>query len=81
MYQPMIRLLVLVVLVINQLIITLGYEPFPVSEEQLYEFFSTVVLGIVAFWTYWKNNSWTKEAQEADAILLEKKLAKKRGVK
>lgn len=69
MHKPVVRLFVLAVLLVNQLLITLGYEPFPATEEQLYDFFSTVVLGVVAVWTFWKNNSFTKEAKEADEVL------------
>lgn len=80
MYQPLIRLLVLAVLLVNQFAITMGFEPFKVSEEQLYEFFSTLVLGIVAVWTYWKNNPWTKEAKEANEFMKAKKKANKKEV-
>lgn len=69
MHKPVVRLFVLAVLLVNQLLITLGFEPFPATEEQLYDFFSTVVLGVVAVWTFWKNNSFTKEAKEADEVL------------
>lgn len=78
MHKPVVRLFVLAVLLVNQLLITLGYEPFPATEEQLYDFFSTVVLGVVAVWTFWKNNSFTKEAKQADE-LLKKMKAKKKG--
>lgn len=80
MHKPIVRLLVLVVLLANQLMLTLGYEPFPVTEEQLYEFFSTVVLGIVAFWTYWKNNPFTKEAIETNELMESKKRERKKEV-
>lgn len=77
-YAPIVRLLVLVVLLFNQALIVAGYEPFPATEEQIYEFFSTVVLGVATFYAFWKNNSFTKEAIEADEIMKEKKLERKR---
>lgn len=77
MHKPVVRLFVLAVLLVNQLLITLGYEPFPATEEQLYDFFSTVVLGVVAVWTFWKNNSFTKEAKQADELLKKMKTKKK----
>lgn len=73
MYKAVIRLLVLVALLLNQILIVAGFEPFPATEEQLYEFFSTIVLGVVALWTFWKNNSFTKYAKEADEYLDERR--------
>lgn len=73
MYKAVIRLLVLVALLFNQILIVAGYDPFPATEEQLYEFFSTVVLGGVSLWTFWKNNSFTEYAQEADEYLDERR--------
>lgn len=69
MQQAITRLAVLAVLLLNQVLVTFGWNPLPFSEEQIYEGVSAVILAVVAIWTWWKNNSVTKEAQEADRIL------------
>lgn len=77
MQQAMTRLVVLAVLLVNQVLVTFGWNPLPFSEEEIYEGVSAVVLAAVAIWTWWKNNSVTKEAQEADRILKASKDDKK----
>lgn len=69
MKQAILRLIVLVVLLINQTLITLGWSPLPFSEEQIYEGVSSAALVVTAVYTWWKNNSVTKEANEADKYL------------
>ena len=69
MKQAIIRLVVLIILLINQTLVTLGWSPLPFSEEQIYEAISSVATVAMAVWAWWKNNSVTKEAQEADVIL------------
>mgnify|MGYP001297339507 CR=1 FL=1 len=73
MKQAIVRLVVLVILLINQALIVFGLNPLPFSEEQIYEAVSSVATVIVALWAWWKNNSITKEAQQADEYLQELK--------
>ena len=77
MTQAIVRLIVLVILLINQALIVFGLNPLPFSEEQIYEAVSSVATVIVALWAWWKNNSITKEAQEADEYLQELKERRK----
>lgn len=76
MKQAIVRLIVLVVLLINQMLITLGWSPLPFSEEQIYEGVSSIALVAAAIYTWWKNNSVTKEAEEADEYLRDLKRRK-----
>lgn len=69
MQQALIRLAVLVILLINQSLMVLGWSPLPFSEEQIYEGVSSVAVVTVAIWAWWKNNSVTKEAEQADEYL------------
>ena len=71
--QGIIRLIVLVVLLANQTLITLGYSPLPFSEEQIYEGLSSVVLVISAIYSWWKHNNITPEAEAAQVELERKK--------
>lgn len=75
MKQAIVRLVVLVILLINQTLVTLGWNPLPFSETQIYEAVSSVATVAMAVWAWWKNNSVTKEAQEADVILRKMKEA------
>lgn len=73
MQQALLRLLVLVILLINQILIILGWNPLPFSEEQIYEGLSAIALGSTAIWNWWKNNNVTHEAQESQKYLDELK--------
>lgn len=73
MQQAIIRLVVLAILLINQTLITMGWNPLPWSEDDIYDGVSSVATVIVALWAWWKNNSVTEEAQKADEYLKELK--------
>ena len=61
------RLICLVLSTINQIILmNTGKSFLPVESEQLEDALSTILFVAAAGWAYWKNNSWTKEAIEAD---------------
>ena len=77
MKQAIVRLIVLVILLINQTLITLVWSPLPFSEEQIYEAVSSVVLVVIAVYTWYRNNNVTKEAQEVQKLLDKKKLQRK----
>lgn len=76
MQQAIVRLIVLVILLINQTLIVLGYNPLPFSEVQIYEGVSSVATVVMAIYAWWKNNNVTKEAQEAQEYLNELKSRK-----
>jgi len=78
MNQAIVRLIVLAIVLINQALVVAGWNPLPFSEDQIYEGVSTVATVITALWAWWKNNSVTKEAQEADEVLSELKAKGKR---
>ena len=71
--QGIIRLIVLVVLLLNQSLISFGYNPLPFSEEQIYEGLSSVALVISAIYSWWKHNNITPEAEAAQVELERKK--------
>lgn len=73
-----VRLAVLVVLLGNQVLLILGFDPLPFDENQIYEGLSTVALVLASLWTYWKNNSITDEAVKADIYLQELKKERKK---
>lgn len=73
MNNAIVRLVVLVILLVNQFLLTLGWSPLPFSEEQIYEGVSSVATVGMSVYAWWKNNSVTKEAQQADEYLRELK--------
>lgn len=66
--MAIVRLVVMLILVVNQILISKGWTPLPYDEEEIYEFVNGVAL-VVSIWAWWKNNSITKEAQKADKVL------------
>lgn len=69
-----VRIIVLSIALINQVLVSVFNFKLPiVDDQQLYENVSQVATIAVALWTSWKNNSITKEAQEADQIIRTKK--------
>lgn len=71
-----IRTVALIIALGNQLFVMFGFEPLPVDEDQAaniinlgYMLFSAVITVITSLWAWWKNNSITNEAQQADTYL------------
>ena len=71
-----VRLVVLVILLINQTLISFGYNPLPFSEDQIYEGVSSVALAVSAVYAWWKHNNITKASEEAQVVLERKKARK-----
>ena len=71
--DTIIRTIVLVVALINQILTTLNINPLPFSNEETYNIVSTVVMAVASIWAWWKNNSITKNAIKADEYLKELK--------
>ena len=69
MKQAITRLVVLAILLINQVLITIGWNPLPFSEEQIFEAVSSVATVAMAIYAWWKNNNVTKHAQKAQKQL------------
>ena len=67
------RTIVLVVALVNQVLTTLGKNPLPFSEDTIYEAITLIVTVGATAWAWWKNNSFTKEAIEADGYMKELK--------
>lgn len=60
--SAIVRLVALVILMLNQALITLGYNPLPFSDEQIYEEVSIVAVAVATIYAWWKNNNVTPEA-------------------
>ena len=63
-----IRTVVLVFALVNQVLTAVDINPLPFSEEQVYEAASLVLTAAASIWAWWKNNSFTAAAIEADKL-------------
>lgn len=54
---------------INIVLEMFGYSVIPVNSEAVTTFISLLFLGVTTLASYWKNNSFTKNAKIADKIL------------
>ena len=75
--NAIVRLVVLVILIINQALITFGYEPLPFSDEQVYEAVSIAALVVISLYSWWKNNNVTDVALAGQSEIERLKEARK----
>jgi SPP1 family holin len=68
-----IRTTVLAVSLINLALTSSGHSVLPFSDEQIASVFADGFVAISAMVSWWKNNSFTKKAIEADKVLKESK--------
>ncbi len=64
--ETIIRTIILVITLINQVLTVLGKNPLPFSDEAIYEALSAVCTAGASLWAWWKNNSFTSAAILAD---------------
>ena len=67
--ETIIRTVILIVALINQGLTVAGINLLPISDEQITEFLSLGLTIVASLWSWWKNNSFTKDAIEADEYL------------
>lgn len=67
--DTIIRTVVLAVALINQMLTVFGKNPLPFSDEAIYEALSLTATVGASLWAWWKNNSFTSHAAEADRYL------------
>ncbi|MBQ8600094.1 MAG: phage holin [Clostridia bacterium] len=71
--ETWIRTAALLVALLNQILTVLGKNPLPFSEEEIYQVLSLAATTAAGLWAWWKNNSFTAAAVEADRYLAELK--------
>lgn len=74
--DTIVRTIVLVVALVNQVLAVTGKSLIPVSDEQINDVVTLIVTIGASLWAWWKNNSFTKAAIEADELLDHLKSAK-----
>ena len=64
--ETLVRTVVLVFALLNQGLTLAGMNPLPFESEQVENFTASIFTVGASMWAWWKNNSFTKEAIEAD---------------
>ena len=67
------RTIVLVIALLNQIFAIFGRDQIPIAEDNIYQLVSILFTIGAAIWSWWKNNSMTKNAVKADEYLKELK--------
>ena len=70
-----VRTVCLALALINQLLTVAGHSPLPIADEQVATLLSTAITIGASVWSWWKNNSFTKPALEADKVMAAQKRA------
>lgn len=64
--ETIIRTVILVIALVNQILTAAGKNPLPFSEDELYTGLTLLFTVAATIWAWWKNNSFTKNAIAAD---------------
>lgn len=67
--ETIIRTIVLILALINQVLAIYGKDKIPVTEDEIYQLITLVVTIGSALWAWWKNNSFTQPAIKADEYM------------
>jgi len=67
--STIVRTIVLVIAVLNQVLTMAGKNPLPFSEDELYLGLTNVFTVAATIWGWWKNSSITPAAIQADEIM------------
>lgn len=67
--ETIIRTGVLLIALINQILTSTGHTIIPISDDQLSDFITVGFTIGASLWAWWKNNSFTDKAIEADKYL------------
>ena len=65
----LIRTILLVLALINQILAVFGKSPIPIDDDTVTNLISTIWTVIASLIAWWKNNSFTDKAIKADKVL------------
>lgn len=67
--ETIIRTIVLILALANQVLAIYGKEKIPITEDEVYQIVTLIVTIASSLWAWWKNNSFTAPAIKADEYL------------
>lgn len=67
--ETIIRTIVLILALANQVLAIYGKQKIPITEDEVYQLITLVVTIGSALWAWWKNNSFTQPAIKADEYM------------
>ena len=67
--ETIIRTIVLILALINQVLAIMGKGQIPITEDEVYQLITLLITIGSALWAWWKNNSFTLPAIKADEYL------------
>ena len=67
--ETIIRTVILVIALINQILSATNHSPLPISDATIEQLLSTLITVVASVWAWWKNNSFTQEAIQADEYM------------
>jgi SPP1 family holin len=67
--ETIIRTIVLILALANQVLAIYGKEKIPITEDEVYQLVTLIVTVVTSLWAWWKNNSFTLPAIKADEYL------------
>ena len=71
--ETIIRTILMAASLINSILVMAGKAPLPWENEELYAGLSALLAVVTTLWSWWKNNSFTAAAIEADSYMEELK--------
>lgn len=74
--QTIVRTIVLILTLVNMVCAMIGFTPIEIDENAIYQVVSALAAVLASIWAWWKNNSFTAAAQEADQLCSDLKTAK-----
>lgn len=71
--DTLIRTIILVLALVNQILTSTGHSILPITDDQVADVITLAFTIGTSVWAWWKNNSFTKAAIEADDVMAKKK--------
>lgn len=66
--ETIVRTVILIVALINQALTVAGKSLLPITDDQITEVITLAITIGASLWAWWKNNSFTQAAIEADKV-------------
>lgn len=74
--DTIVRTICLALALLNQILSATGHSPLPITDRQVEVMVTTTITIAMAVWNWWKNNSFTPAAIEADKLMKKLKAGK-----